>query len=84
MLNQANGASAPSAAQASGGGATMQVNPSEVAAHLHVFLQRVQFCAAERQAFDQCELVLQALRSGQLVLTQPKVEPLPDVTRLDG
>jgi hypothetical protein len=49
----------------------MQVNPVEVARIALTFLQRVQFTAAERQAFDTVEALLNAIAQGQVMLAPP-------------
>ena len=62
MSNNGNGASAPNN--------TMQVNPIEAARAGLMFLQRVQFVAAERQAFDAIEAMLNAIAKGEVSLSQ--------------
>lgn len=49
----------------------MQVNPVECARMALAFLQRSQFTASERQAFDMAEAMLRAIVEGQVVLTPP-------------
>jgi hypothetical protein len=47
---------------------SVQINPIDIANAMLTFLHRVEFRASERVAFDQCEMVLQAMRTGRIVL----------------
>ena len=64
---------------------SVQINPIEIATAMLTFLHRVEFRASERVAFDQCEMVLQAMRTGRIVLANaPEPQsPLPLEDRKD-
>jgi hypothetical protein len=50
---------------------TVQLNPVETAQVALMFLSRADFKAAERVAFDRCEMLLQAIAQGRVVLAPP-------------
>jgi len=54
---------------------TVQVNPQQAAAFALQFLARAPTTRAEREAYDTAEMFLQAIVSGQVMLT-----PAPQVT----
>ena len=53
------------------GNQQIQVNPVEVARVALGFMQRVQFNASERPAFDAVEAMLNAIVKGDVQLAQP-------------
>jgi hypothetical protein len=54
----------------------IQVNPIDAARAALAFLQRVQFNASERAAFDAVEAMLNAIAKGEVSLAQGQ-QPMP-------
>lgn len=68
--------------KSNGHAAQHQIDPQEAARFALTFLGRVSFTAGERQAFDVAEALLQAIATGNVLLTagsQPDASPSPDM-----
>ena len=57
----------------------ININPVEAARVGLMFLQRVQFNASERQAFDAVEALLNAIAQQRLLLSQPETTAPPTI-----